>query len=124
MVVEELVLIRHGESRHLVEYMTGGWTDTRLTDRGIAQANAVANRLQFLLKELDYTLFSSDLLRASETAEIIAKYIRKEPIYLKDLRELNNGIAIGLSNDDARKIMNPLIEPREEWIPFKGESLG
>ncbi len=120
IMIEELILIRHGESRHHVEDISGGWTDMHLTDRGVAQAVATANRLQVLLSDCEFTLFSSDLLRASDTAEKISSLFKKEIIYLKDLRELNNGVAAGLSNDDARKIMTPPSEPLADWIPFEG----
>ncbi len=95
-------------------------TDTPLTERGIKQAAALAKRLKSVLDEDEFTLFSSDLLRASQTAEIISKSLNSEVVFLKDLRELNNGVAVGLSNDEARGIMNPLIEPIEDWIPFEG----
>ncbi len=32
-VIKELILLRHGESEHLVRGLTGGWTDTPLTRR-------------------------------------------------------------------------------------------
>lgn len=119
-MIDELLLIRHGESKHLSEDITGGWTDTSLTERGVAQANAVANRLQIVLEDHKFSLFSSDLLRASETAEIISNRFKKDIIYLRELRELNNGVAANLKNDEARKIMSPPIEPFEDWIPFDG----
>ncbi len=119
-MISELLLIRHGESQHLAEDITGGWTDTQLTERGIAQANAVANRLQVLLKNLEFSLFSSDLLRASKTAEIIAARFEKDVIYLQTLRELNNGVGANMSNEKARKIMNPPTEPLDDWVPFDG----
>jgi probable phosphoglycerate mutase len=122
-MIDELILLRHGESRHLVEDLTGGWTDTHLTERGISQARALADRLQDLLDGKSFTLFSSDLHRASETAEVISKQFKKKILFLENLRELNNGVGANLTNDDARKIMNPLIEPFEDWIPFEdGES--
>jgi probable phosphoglycerate mutase len=100
--------------------MTGGWTDTRLTERGVAQVNAVADRLQVLLNEQKFSIFSSNLLRASETAEIIASRFKRQIIYLNSLRELNNGVGANLTNDDARMIMNPPTQPLEDWIPFDG----
>jgi len=122
-MIDELLLLRHGESRHLVEDLTGGWTDTHLTDRGIAQARALTDRLRDLLDGERFTLFSSDLCRASETAELISKQFKKKIIFLKELRELNNGTGANLTNDAARKIMNPLVDPFEDWIPFEnGES--
>ncbi|MBD3404563.1 MAG: histidine phosphatase family protein, partial [Candidatus Lokiarchaeota archaeon] len=65
-MIEELILVRHGESHHIVEDISGGWTDTPLTERGQRQAQAVANRLFDMFDSRDFTLFSSDLMRASE----------------------------------------------------------
>ncbi|MBD3408145.1 MAG: hypothetical protein GF411_18635, partial [Candidatus Lokiarchaeota archaeon] len=100
--------------------ISGGWTDTPLTERGQRQAQAVANRLFDMFDSRDFTLFSSDLMRASETAEKISKRFNRELIILRNLRELNNGVAVGLPISEARKIMNPTSNPLVDWIPFEG----
>ena len=37
-------MIRHGEAEHLVTDLIGGWTDTKLTERGRLQAEALGSR--------------------------------------------------------------------------------
>ena len=119
-MIEEVILIRHGESEHHIQDISGGWTDMHLTDRGRAQAKATAERLKILLEDKEFTLFSSDLLRASETAQQISSLLKKDIFYLEGLRELNNGIAVGLPMPEARKIMRPPSDPLVDWIPYEG----
>ena len=37
-----IILVRHGEAEHMISDLTGGWTDSHLTEAGRAQAEAVA----------------------------------------------------------------------------------
>jgi len=124
MTIERLIFVRHGESQHLVDGMTGGWTDTSLTDRGCRQAAATARHLA----DLDlsgFAFFTSDLKRAHETAEIIGKQIRQTPIPISELREVNNGEATGLTVEEAVKIRRPPpAAPDPDWTSYAGgESL-
>ena len=43
------------------------------------------------------TMYTSDLLRAKQTAEIVAKHLNIKPILREVLREQNLGIAVGKS---------------------------
>lgn len=119
-MIKRLVFVRHGESEHHVNGMTGGWTDLPLTERGRRQAAATARHLA----ELDLSdagFFTSDLLRASQTAEIIGDALGRQPIALDVLREVNNGEATGLSVEDAKKIERP--HPAEydpDWTAYPG----
>ena len=124
MAIKRLIFVRHGESEHHVNGMTGGWTDTPLTERGRRQALATAKHLA----DLDLTgfgFFTSDLLRAEETAEIIGDRLGRQPERLDTLREVNNGAATGLTVAEARQIERP--QPAQfdpEWSAFAGaESL-
>lgn len=124
MAIERLIFVRHGESRHHVDGLTGGWTDTPLTDRGRRQAAAAAQHLA----DLDlagFALFTSDLERASETAAIIGRAIEREPVRLEALREINNGEATGLTLAEARMIeSSPPAETDLDWAAYPGaESL-
>jgi probable phosphoglycerate mutase len=72
-----LVLVRHGESRAIVDEVVGGHEGCKgLTDNGRRQAEALRDRLA-LSHELDdaAAVYSSILPRAVETAEIIAPVI-------------------------------------------------
>lgn len=37
-----IILVRHGEATHHTQRLTGGWTDSQLTDKGRAQIKAAA----------------------------------------------------------------------------------
>jgi len=67
--------IRHGEAEHLVgdgdNRMTGGWTNSSLTDNGREQARETAQRLGSLIQSRRVGFYSSDLKRCRQTAEII-----------------------------------------------------
>ena len=41
--------MRHGEAEHLVKDLTGGWSDTSLTELGHKQAQATAEYLERLI---------------------------------------------------------------------------
>jgi probable phosphoglycerate mutase len=117
--VKELIIIRHGEAEHLVgEALTGGWTNSLLTEKGKKQAEAVGKKLAVMLKGKDYDFFCSDLDRAWETAEIIGKAIDKEPMAFRELRELNNGDAANLTRKEADRLFIPTTEPVWDWVPY------
>jgi broad specificity phosphatase PhoE len=65
----KLVLIRHGETDWNVEGRYQGQADPPLNARGLAQAAELAGKLDGLRLEV---LYSSPLLRAFQTAEILA----------------------------------------------------
>src|SRR3954471_16764384 len=103
-----LILIRHGQSDQHVRDVTGGWTDTRLTDLGRMQAQRVGQRLKRLLGPRPARLIASDLSRAAEFARIIADGCELDPKFYEELRELNNGDAINLSRAKAKTIEQPI----------------
>jgi broad specificity phosphatase PhoE len=77
MSMTRLVLVRHGESRAIVEEIVGGHEGCKgLTDSGRRQAEALRDRLA-RTHELDdaAAVYASVLPRAVETAEIIAPAI-------------------------------------------------
>ena len=96
-----VVAIRHAQSLHHVNGLTGGWTDTPLTELGHAQARRLAERLARELDGGPATLYTSDLLRAAETAAHIAEALGVEAIVDARLREHNNGEAANMLFADA-----------------------
>ena len=40
-----IILVRHGEATHHTQRLTGGWTDSQLTEKGRAQIKAAAVKL-------------------------------------------------------------------------------
>ena len=92
-----LLLARHGESDWNAQKRWQGHADRPLTRRGRDQATALAERLDaFPLA----AIYSSDLLRARETAAAVARRRRLEISCRDDLREVDVGSWSGRSRDE------------------------
>lgn len=89
-------LIRRGEDDNTVR---GGWSKAALNSKGVNQSIVLAQRL--VQNSNIAKIYSSDLLRARQTAEIIADEIGVQPEFHKDLREVNNGDLAGMPNSQA-----------------------
>ncbi len=115
-----IILIRHAQSVHHVKGMTGGWTDSDLTELGQLQAQCLAARLkrEIAIGTLPCRLYSSDLKRALQTADIVGGEIGVIPEPVPELRELNNGIAAGMSEEEARQYARELTSPVLDWRPY------
>jgi broad specificity phosphatase PhoE len=87
--------VRHGE----VQGNTGehqvyvGWDDKPLNERGMAQAESVAVRLQ---REKLAAVYTSDLKRARQTAERVAAHQSLNVVPMQELREAHYGAWEGL----------------------------
>ena len=77
--------------------MVGSWTDWDLTELGKIQADYIGKKLSDELAGKKVVLYSSDLKRAIQTAEEIAKYLGVKPIFRQELRERNLGKCCGKS---------------------------
>lgn len=101
-----IILVRHGEATHHTLHLTGGWTDSQLTDKGRAQIRAAAVKLalDFDGRKEKLRILASDLQRAAESAQIIAQTMgfQGEIEYCPFLREKNNGIAAGMTEEEAK----------------------
>ena len=120
ITMKELFLIRHGEAEHQVRGMTGGWTDTKLTELGKKQALKTGQKLKVTLKNKNFQMYSSDLNRASETAETIGKILNSPVLVNSDLREINSGLANNKTLKEAALLELPMTEPLLDWIPYPG----
>jgi len=96
-----VLVVRHAQSEHHVRGLTGGWTDTGLTDLGHEQAHLLAARLAHELIGVPVRLYTSDLRRGLETAAPIAAALGVAAIAEPRLREHNNGAAAGLTHAEA-----------------------
>jgi len=84
-----LIIVRHGESEWNRIGRYQGQIDTALSELGLAQAEALAERLR---KEPLDAIFSSPLQRARKTAEAIARHHDEVPFFDEDaLLEINHG---------------------------------
>jgi len=115
-----LLLIRHGQSEHHVNGLTGGWTDTPLTERGRQQVKCLADRMREVAAGVPARLVASDFLRAVQTAAPIGQALGLPVAVHPGLREINNGIAAGLRREEAHPLRTPPTEPRLDWRPYPG----
>ncbi|RJX17384.1 MAG: alpha-ribazole phosphatase [Ammonifex sp.] len=106
-MVCRIYLIRHGETlwNHARKYQ--GHADIALSERGLKQAEALARRLE---REQFAAFFASDLRRASDTAEIIARPHGGKVSTLPALREINFGEWEGLTRDEIKARFPELSE--------------
>lgn len=101
--MKDIYVVTHTESVHHVQKRVGGWYDTPLTEHGRVQAQRVALRIQELVDGRNARIYSSDLLRASQTAEHIALLLRTSVETMSDLRERSYGAAEGKPEDWLRQ---------------------
>src|SRR5688572_28513097 len=99
-MIEQLILVRHGETLHNVAGIAQGWGDSALSDRGQRQVAALAKRLVALKPD---AIYSSPLQRTIRTAEAIAGATGLEVRVIEELREMNYGTWEGKSFLDVRK---------------------
>lgn len=91
--MNKIYIVQHCQSEHHVNDLTGGWTDTPLTELGLIQAQKVAHELKILGVNKRASIYTSDLKRAKMTAEVISEYFGLELVSDESLREINNGEA-------------------------------
>lgn len=98
-----LVLVRHGESVWNAKGWWTGWRDIPLSDKGRQEARKAAEALKNI--HFDYT-YTSSLLRASDTLEIIKNELHLNAIptgKTDSLNERNYGDYTGKSKWDIQK---------------------
>ncbi len=94
-----IYLIRHGKDD---EFYVGGHSDISLTEEGKEEIERIA---RFIKENLSIEkIYTSDVKRAEETAEIINKYLRLEIIKDAQLRELDKGILTGRKKDSLTEL--------------------
>lgn len=110
-----IYIVRHGESEANVAGLHG--LDTPLTQKGKEQAKELLKQLKGIHFD---AIFSSPLVRAKETAAIIAKEHKLIVLSKEALRERNEGI---LSGKEGKKMQEEFKEmyqmrqsiPYDEW---------
>jgi len=96
-----IILLRHGETAWNVEGRYQGQLDSALTPTGLAQARALGSRLAGAQLS---ALYSSDLGRARQTAELIAETTGHEVRTDVRLRERHFGIFQGLRKAELKSL--------------------
>lgn len=106
--MSHLLMVRHGETAH----NAGGCLSTAapggpLNERGLAQAEALAARLAEVPLE---AVYASPLLRASQTATLIAAPHGLRPRCHDDLAEIEAGELEGRTDEEAFAVLNRALD--------------
>ncbi|HEV8678902.1 MAG TPA: histidine phosphatase family protein [Stellaceae bacterium] len=111
-----IFLVRHGETEWNRARRYQGWGDSPLTERGVAQAEAIGRRLAAIPEAADAEIVASPIGRARRTAEIIAGRLgRTLPLRLDArLREISLGSWDGLTRTDIMSRIGVRFE-EFEW---------
>jgi 2,3-bisphosphoglycerate-dependent phosphoglycerate mutase len=99
--VTTLLLVRHGETDWNAKGRLQGHTDRPLNKRGRRQAQALAEELA---EQEISAVYSSDLARARQTAEILAARLGLPVVVQPDLREKNWGTWEGLTAAERERV--------------------
>jgi alpha-ribazole phosphatase len=108
--VTTVYLARHGESDWNAANRFQGHSDRPLTEKGRRQAEALAELVAET--KLD-AIYSSPLIRALETARIVAARTGVDVVELDDLREVNTGSWSGLTRAEVQE---RFPQGFERWI--------
>jgi broad specificity phosphatase PhoE len=95
-----LLLVRHGETAWNAEHRWQGHADVPLNARGREQALALADQLA-TDGRVD-AIYTSDLSRARDTAEIVGARLRVPVFADRDLREIDVGPFEGLTAEETK----------------------
>jgi isoleucyl-tRNA synthetase len=120
------VLLRHGQAGHNVKNVINSNPKNKdlypLTAKGVSQAKKAAAEIKKLKIKVD-AIYSSDFIRAKETAEILAKTLGIKKInFDARLREINTG---EFDADNPRRYHEYYSSTEEKFMkcPPGGESL-
>lgn len=108
-------IVRHGETDYNVQHIIQGHIDSNLTGKGIIQAQELARELRNIHFD---AIYSSDLLRARKTAEIIGSEHKLAVQTTKLIRERNYGIFEGKPGSTLYQF-NKLVEKMSEEENFR-----
>ncbi|MCS7288073.1 MAG: histidine phosphatase family protein [Roseiflexus sp.] len=102
-------IIRHGQTDWNLQGRWQGKADIPLNDTGRNQAQRLARHLHRRGVRFD-AIYSSDLLRAWETATLIANKLDITPVPLPALREIDVGAWSGLTRNEVMAQFHDLWE--------------
>jgi broad specificity phosphatase PhoE len=121
--MKNIITIQHTQSVHHINGMVGSWTDWELSDLGKEQAENIGVKLSAELQGKNVTIYASTLLRAKQTADIIANHLNIKPIYRDVLKERYLGIAVGKSIQWLRANLECQEKTIDDRIFHDAESL-
>lgn len=102
----QICIARHGETDWNVTGVLQGWLEVPINDNGRRQALELAETLR---DKAFARVYSSSLIRAAETAEIVARQLRLAPPALHDgLKERHFGAIQGIPKSELAEL-NPVL---------------
>ena len=114
--MSELLVVRHAESTWNAERRWAGWGDPPLSAEGETQVRGARAELAELGLQ---AVVSSDLLRARQTAEIIAEDLGLgPPLLLSALRERDTGSFTGRTSEEIAASWPELFERWQAGRPI------
>lgn len=137
--MKTIITIQHTQSVHHTNGMVGSWTDWELSELGVEQAKKIGEKLKAELEGRNFVMYSSDLMRAKQTAENVGAYWGLTPMLRTELRERNLGKCCGKSVQWLRenlecqektiddRLFSDAESRRDEWNrlkPFFDEIMG
>jgi len=126
---KQIILVRHGETDYNKIRRMQGWLDIPLNPTGISQAIATSSKFKDINVD---AIYSSDLIRALETAGHISKVVRKSIVSTLALRERDMGILSGWdweneADPEKDKLWKRFVRARDgedlDWDEHGGESM-
>lgn len=120
--MKTIITIQHTQSIHHTNGMVGSWTDWDLSELGKKQAERIGKKLSNELVGKKYVLYSSDLKRALQTAEIVGQYMSLTPLLASELRERNLGRCVGESVQWLRENIECQEKTVDDRMFFDAES--
>ena len=110
--MSRLLLVRHGETELNSSERFWGRTDVALSAAGLRQVEQLRDRLA--AEKIDVT-YSSNMRRASLTAETIASKHKLEVTICPELREIDFGQLEGLTFDEICQLHPEIAELWTNW---------
>lgn len=121
--MKHIITVQHTQSQHHTNGMVGSWTDWELTELGKQQADCIAKNLAAELEGKCPVMYSSDLMRAKQTAEIIGDKLSIITEFRTELRERNLGKCCGKSVQWLRENMESEEKTVDDRIFSDAESI-
>lgn len=114
----KLFFVRHGQSESNKKGVLTGHIDVSLSDEGIEQVKKTSLEISSDFQEI----YSSDLIRCKQTAEIINKKLNTSIMYDYRLRERNFGSLAGKSWGEVGQDLKEIDKNQQyDYRPYGGE---
>jgi broad specificity phosphatase PhoE len=123
VAMEEVYLVRHGETEWNQTGRRQGQLDSPLSESGMMEVQRTAQRIESLPVD---GVFSSPLGRAISTAQTYAHALDQAITAVDDLRELDHGDMAGMTNEEIERAFPGELARRSrdkyQWRFPNGES--